>query len=142
MHLDPPGAVHVGICISMIVVGVVLIAVGAIFGRIWGPLRLILVLAGIAVLIIGFLMLLSVKGLKIKVSASGIEVSADRDTGYTLTKTKTMTVSPSLTEGGMPPKRGSMPAKDGPMPGDVRPRSLGPSREGTAQDRPPSSGGP
>lgn len=110
-----------------------LIAVGAIFGTIWGPLRLLLAFAGIAVLIIGFLMLLSVKGIKIKVSASGIEISADRDTGYV--KTKTMTISPLLTEGRMPPKLGSMPAKDGPMPSEVRP---GP-REGAAQDRPPSS---
>jgi len=101
----------------MIAVGVALVAVAAIFDHLWGTLRVILAVAGVAILIVGFLLLLGVKGLKIKASASGIEVSADRDTGYTLTKTKAMTVSEKLIEGGMPPKDDKMPPKSGPSPG-------------------------
>jgi hypothetical protein len=119
MHPDPPDRVHRGICGLMIVAGIALIVVAAVF-NLWGAVRIILALAGVALVILGFLLALGVKGFKLKASASGgIEAAADMPTGYT----KTMKVSESLVEGspptktGIPPPRdGTMPPKDGTMP--------------------------
>lgn len=97
----------------MIVIGVALIVVAAVFSGLWGPLRVLFVLAGIVLVILGFLLALGVT--KVKVGASGdggIEASADMPTGYT----RTMTVSDSLVEGSSPAKFGSPPPKDGVMP--------------------------
>jgi hypothetical protein len=113
MHPDPPDRVHRGICALMIGVGAALIVVAAAFSDLWGALRIIMVLAGVVLVILGFLLALGIKGFKIKASASGgIEASADMPTGYT----KTMTVSESLVEGSSPPKQGAMPPKQGIMP--------------------------
>jgi hypothetical protein len=134
----------------MIVVGIALIAVAAAFVGLWGPLRVLFVLAGIVIVIAGFLLMLGVTKLKIGASGDGgIEASADMPTGYT----KTMTVSGSLVEGSIPskrgaplPKEGAMPPKDGVMPpktADERLRQPArPDSGGSAQDRPQSSAKP
>lgn len=97
----------------MVFVGIVLIVAAAVFVGLWGPLRILFVLAGIVIVIAGFLLALGVTKLKVGASRDGgIEASADMPTGYT----KTMTVSESLVEGSNPPKQGTMPPKDGIMP--------------------------
>ncbi len=97
----------------MIIAGVALVVAGAASGHLWGAVRIILVLAGVVLVILGFLLALGIKGFKIKASTTGgIEASADMPTGYT----KTMTVSDSLVEGEPPPKTGSPPMKEGTMP--------------------------
>jgi hypothetical protein len=113
MHPDPPGRVHRGICGAMILVGIALIAAAAMFAGLWGPLRILFVLAGVVMVIAGFLLALGVTKLKVGASRDGgIEASADMPTGYT----RTMTVSESLVEGSSPPKQGTMPPKEGIMP--------------------------
>jgi hypothetical protein len=151
MHPDPPGRAHRGICGAMILVGVALVVVAALSGGLWGPVRILFGVAGVVLVIAGFLLALGVTKLKIAASGDGgIEASADMPTGYT----KTMTVSDSLVEGTDPPKQGSMPPKDGVMPPkggtmpakDVRDTATlglpGPAAEGTAPDHPRSSAEP
>jgi hypothetical protein len=97
----------------MVVVGAGLLVVAAVFGHLWGALRIILALGGVVLVILGFLLALGITGFKIKASPSGgIEASANMPTGYT----KTMTISESLVEGTSPPKQGTMPPKAGVMP--------------------------
>jgi hypothetical protein len=97
----------------MVFVGIVLMAVAAVFAGLWGPLRILFFVAGIVVVIAGFLLALGVLKLKIRASGDGgIEVSADMPTGYT----KMMTISESLVEGSSPAKQGMMPPKEGMMP--------------------------
>src|SRR5580700_9727006 len=113
MHPDPPGRLHIGICGAMVLVGIALIAVAAVFAGLWGPLRILFVLAGVVLVIAGFLLALGVLKLNVKASGDGgIELSADMPIGYT----KTMTVSESLVEGSIPSKTGTPPQKDGVMP--------------------------
>jgi len=134
----------------MVLVGIALIAVAAVFAGLWGPLRILFVLAGVLLVIAGFLLALGVLKLNIKASGDGgIELSADMPTGYT----KTMTVSESLVEGSLPSKTGTppqkegiMPPKAGPMPaktvGERSRRLAGPDSGESAQDRPRSSAEP
>ena len=112
MHPDPPSRGNLGICATMVGLGVALIVVAVFFNETWGPLRVLLVLAGVVLVVLGFLLALGVTGFKINASADGIEASADMPTGYT----RTMKVSESLIEGTAPPKQGVMPSKDGVMP--------------------------
>jgi hypothetical protein len=131
----------------MVLVGVVLIVVGAAFDHLWGTVRVIVALAGVVLVILGFLLALGIKGIKVKASAAGgIEATADMPSGYT----KKMTVSESLVEGSSPPKQGVMPPKTGIMPpkeGTMPTKSVGdatrlPAGAETAQDRQRSSAEP
>ena len=136
----------------MIAVGVGLIAVGVIFGDVWGPVRLLSLAAGVVLAVLGFLLALGERGVRIRASTDGgIEASADMPAGYT----KTLTVSESLTEGASPPKEGMMPPKEGIMPpkGGTMPVKGGtdastpglpggPAAGGTAPDHPRSSAEP
>jgi hypothetical protein len=132
----------------MVVVGILLVAAAAIFSGLWGPLRIIFVVAGVVLVIAGFLLALGVTKLRIGASGDGgIEASAERPAGYT----RTMTVSESLTEGTSPPKEGAMPPKEGIMPpkggtmpvkDDSTPGQRAGPAEGTARDHPTSSAEP
>lgn len=151
MHPNPPTRIHLGICGAMVAVGVVLIAVAAIFGHLWGPVRVLFVLAGAVLSILGFLLALGVTNLKVGASTDGgIQASADMPTGYT----RTMTVSDSLVEGSSPAKFGSPPPKDGMMPpkegtmppkearqASPEPLTRSPDEE-SSRDRPTSSAEP
>jgi len=151
MHPDPTGGLQLAICMIAGLIGIALIALGAVLGALWGPIRLVFVLAGVVLLVLAILQALGVTKLRIGASGDGgIAASAERTIGYT----KTMTVSESLIAGSAPqkigyppPRDGVMPSKDGVMPAkrveDAMPGS--PSRQaggGTAQDRPKSSAGP
>jgi hypothetical protein len=96
----------------MILFGAALIAISVLVD-LPGALRFFLGLAGVVVVLPGFLLALGVTRLRIGASPDGgLEASADIPTGYT----RTMKVSPSLTQGSSPPKDGVMPPKDGFMP--------------------------
>lgn len=113
MHPDAPDRVHRGFCVAMIVTGAVLIGVGGLATHLWGPLRILFAVAGIVLLIVGFLLAVNVKGLNVKASRDGgIEATANRSVGYT----RRLTISDSLVEGDAPPKVGAPPPKEGIMP--------------------------
>lgn len=151
MHPDPPGHLQLAICAIAGLIGIALIVSGAVLGALWGPIRLVFVLAGVVLLVLAILQALSVTKLRIGASSDGgIAASAERTIGYT----KTLTVSESLIAGSVPskighppPRDGVMPSKDGAMPAkrvdDARPGPpVRPAGGGTAQDRPKSSAEP
>jgi hypothetical protein len=99
----------------MIVVGVAFSTIAVIFSHLWGPLRIILILAGVVLVVLGFLLLRGAKGITFKAlgGGGGMEASTDMPrTGYT----KRITISESLVEGATPPKLGSIPSKAGTVP--------------------------
>jgi hypothetical protein len=97
----------------MVVTGLALVVVAAVFGHLWGAVRIVFALAGVVLLMIGFLLAVGVTKLKVGASSDGgIEATAEIPKGYT----KTMRVSDTLTEGSSPPKTGTMPPKVGIMP--------------------------
>jgi hypothetical protein len=113
MHPDPPGGLQLAVCAIAGVSGVALIVLGAVLGALWGPIRLVFVLAGVVLLLLAILQALGVTKLRIGASGDGgIAASAERTIGYT----KTMTVSESLIAGSAPLKIGNPPARDGVMP--------------------------
>lgn len=149
IHPDQPSRLHLGICAIAGIAGLALIVFAAVDGSLWGPIRLICVLAGAVLVILATLQALGVTKLRIGASGDGgITASAERPIGYT----KTITKSDSLVEGSIPsktgdplPKQGIMPAKQGAMPAKTvedaarRLPPAHPADEGTAQDRPTSS---
>jgi uncharacterized membrane protein (Fun14 family) len=147
LHPDPPGSLQLAICTIAGTIGIALIVLGAALSALWGPIRLVFVLAGVVLLVLAVLQALGVTKLRIGASGDGgITASAERTIGYT----KTMTISESLITGSAPPKIGNplprdgvLPPREGVMPakrvGDATPGLAG---EGTAQDRPKSSAEP
>jgi hypothetical protein len=151
VHPDPPGRMHLSICAIAGVTGIALIVLATVLGGLWGPIRLIFVLAGSVLVILAVLQALGVTKLRIGASSDGgIVASAERPIGYT----KTITKSDSLVEGSIPaktgdpfPKKGIMPPKEGTMPAmnveDATPAlPIRPADGGTAPGHPTSSAEP
>jgi hypothetical protein len=89
MHPDPPGRVHLGICAMAFVVGIALTVLAGSLPGLWGPIRIILGLAGAALVILAPLQALNVTTLRVGVSRDGgFTASAERPIGYTKTVTK------------------------------------------------------
>jgi hypothetical protein len=94
MSPHPPDQTYRAICAAMVFVGALFSAVAVIFNQLWGPLRIILISAGVALVILGFLLALGARGIRAASGGDGCEASADMPAGYT----KTITVSGSPEE--------------------------------------------
>ena len=71
----------------MVFIGTVFISVAVIFSEVWGPLRIILMLAGATLVVSGFALLVGARAVTFVLGRDGCEAAVDIPTGVTRKRT-------------------------------------------------------